>query len=774
MTTIEIENIYQQVRPIKIGFLVNKKNHLDFSKALLYNSMLWGWIYNIIIPIYSKTAKKSIKKEIIDLVETLEPDYIVNLTNKGIPKEINNLFDEKDTFKQSFLMEEKDFVKKKKWEYIFNIGIRINPILNQLLNDIDKDKIWFKKHNFINFSWDYENNLEILINIGYLSKSNINKCFNSINNNKIITNKKEFIEKYNDNITCLDVWKYLIKDYWNKWSMSIDFIYIWLKTSISDMVNFWNIRSSGREWLYVSFEDIDNYKSIINNMITNYYYKINDNWVYNTVWIIKWDTIDALKLNEKLKIIIHKKNKWKFSLQNWIPNFSAPAHTLVSKQIINPIIYHKDFNEKLIINNWYSETLKLKKPTFFSEEVEYRYNKPYYAVDLEINSYKIDNSTYSFPSDKSLHNLIKYKVYNWERLLKIWNKISKYIDWPRNDSLHIKKIKSFDIFIEYFKYYWIDIEKSKPWIIAEKIIEHLGWNIDNCRILKLEGVRELLRTLSTPLWKERTKERQLSNKKIREWIEISEIVKIINSKHKDKKDYFGILREDIYWKKWEGVLKYLYEKNIIRPWLTFECNNCFKKQWYWVEEFQKNFICKYCFKEQQVTLFNKNTNRWWKYKPDWLFIIPEWWQGSLATIISIWFLNHFDFHNKNNFIYSTSIDCKTKEWKKYECDYLWFIWNDLILWEAKNYTELVKKDFDKMIELWKYFNKKPILCFSILRSNFSEKEKKLILKVQEKWFRVIPLTNKDLNPYECYDRYNRYPMNIDELIEILLELNLST
>lgn len=771
MNWIEITNVNQKIRPIKIGFLVDKNQYKSVFEAVLYNSMLWWWNYNIIIPNFYKTSLKKIKNQSLDLIKTTNPDYIVNLTNKDFPKEIKEIF-----FKK-YLLEKSDFVKIKKQNYEFNLWIRIYPILNELLNDIEKDKLSSHQVSIINFWWTLKNNLDIVINTWYLWDSELYTCFEANKNNNNFTDKKFFIKNHYNSNNCLDIWKYLIKNFWGGWGLRKDIIYVWKKDSINDMINFWNIRATWINWLYVSFEDIDDYKKLINTIISDNYYKINQNWVYNMTSIIKWDSIDTILLSTKINTLIYRKNHGKFSVMNRVPKFSESWSSMVTKEIISDDFFHKEYREKFIINNWFSESLELKKPTFLSEEVEYRYKKPYYVIDLELNSYSRDNKkTFNIPSDDSLYKLIKYQIFNWERLLKVWDKISKFIDWPQSNSIYINKVKSFDIFYEYFKFYWIDIELSEPWVISEKIIEHLGWDIDNCRILKLKWVRDLLRKMSTPLWKERTKQRNKSNRIIRKWMEIQNIIKEISEINNSNNEYHGVLRTDIYWEKWIWVAKYLYEKNIIRPWMVFKCNNCFKEHWYWAEEFQKEFKCKYCFKKQKVTLFKDKADIWWKYKPDWLFMIPEWWQWSIATIVSIWFLHHlgFEFHDK--FTYLTSINCQSSNGEKYECDFLWFLWNELIIWEAKNYTELSKKDFTKMINLWKHFKTKPILCFSVLKDEFTEKEKKLIISTQKKGFKVIPLTRKELDPYDLHNRFswlrNQHPLKIDELIKNLVELNL--
>lgn len=164
------------------------------------------------------------------------------------------------------------------------------------------------------------------------------------------------------------------------------------------------------------------------------------------------------------------------------------------------------------------------------------------------------------------------------------------------------------------------------------------------------------------------------------------------------------------------------------------------------------------------------------YKPNWLFALPDGGQWSIATILSIWYLNHF-WSLSSNKLLLTSIDCKI-EWIKdpVECDFCVFYDHELIIGEAKNLTELKKKDIDNLTILWKKLKTKPILCFSTLKDEFSAKEQRLLKWVISLWFLILPLTRLDMDHYDSYERFEHskhpYPVNIRELAENLYSLNL--
>ncbi|GAG68627.1 unnamed protein product, partial [marine sediment metagenome] len=289
-----------------------------------------------------------------------------------------------------------------------------------------------------------------------------------------------------------------------------------------------------------------------------------------------------------------------------------------------------------------------------------------------------------------------------------------------------------------FKNNKIRIENSSNGIYAEKIIEYMG-GLEKCRIFKIRGVRSILNELSIAqgLTEETNKDTITFKKNLRFGITHSDLKNKISDKIPDRfggpnwdyKNYKDLIiyRGQQNTLNPEMVIDYLIDKKILRTGMKLLCDNCTKEDWYNISEFSETFICKYCFKKQNVGTLKKNE---WRYKLDGLFMIPDTGQGSLAVILSLWRFSHLSRYN--NYKYTTSINLYdiNDNYKKNEIDFSCMILipphfdYELIIGEATNFSEFTKDDFVKLSKLACKFSKKPYLCFCTLKDHFSNYEKK--------------------------------------------------
>jgi hypothetical protein len=315
----------------------------------------------------------------------------------------------------------------------------------------------------------------------------------------------------------------------------------------------------------------------------------------------------------------------------------------------------------------------------------------------------------------------------------------------------------------------------------------MWWHVDNCRIFKIKAVRDLLRELSTVLWNNEEQEKR-SKEKIKKWLPWNNIIDKLQKEQFDTTNVARLRHFHNYWNEGNEariIFEHLFNKWILHPGLLFKCENCLKSDWYSVKDFSDHFRCRYCFKDQQVQLMNENgQDNKRNYKPDWLFALPDWWQGSIAVITTLNRLYHFGIWR--NFYYITSINLIKKDnpQEKYECDFVWIINNEewdnceLILWEVKNYSCLTKKDFEKLLKVANSLAKKPMICLSIFRDEYSDDEKKNIKRFIKKWFLVLPFTRQELDPFDLYERFkdlrHPYTHSFIELSENLIRLNIDS
>ena len=87
---MEIINVNQTLRPIKLAFVVDYDDKKTILEVIRINSLLWGGVYNPIIPYFARKPKELAKdilfkrennEEIVKgYLEAYDPDYVINLS----------------------------------------------------------------------------------------------------------------------------------------------------------------------------------------------------------------------------------------------------------------------------------------------------------------------------------------------------------------------------------------------------------------------------------------------------------------------------------------------------------------------------------------------------------------------------------------------------------------------------------------------------------------------------------------------------------------------
>jgi hypothetical protein len=152
----------------------------------------------------------------------------------------------------------------------------------------------------------------------------------------------------------------------------------------------------------------------------------------------------------------------------------------------------------------------------------------------------------------------------------------------------------------------MDIERSEPGLRATRLIAQLG-GLRDCRVLKIRGVRNLLRKYGV----DESFTRSGAIEAIRDVDPATGAIgfdafKNLHIEHRSKPDM-----------KPDDVLRYLLERRVFRVGLELTCPNCQLTSWLHVDDVRTVSSCPYCDHSHDITPQLKDRD--WRYKRSGIF-----------------------------------------------------------------------------------------------------------------------------------------------------------
>lgn len=761
----------QKVLPIRFAFLVSFSDGESVINAVKYSTVLWGGLGNTIVPIWKKFPNREQKKGSLGLLTDFDPDFIVNLTSVPIPKEISDKYGKR-------ILSKAEFIKKEKEGLRFCCGLTILPLLNHLWTT-ETRSITGKSRALLlkNIKGRYLRYWSFVFGC-YPSDFDFSSNFVSALKSRELNASFVNLEKIgiDDFISPIDLTTFQLTRIGQGGAFASHSIYIGNPTDLRDLVDYWNIRASGCEILFVPTTHYKKFNKHISHMVKMGDYPINET-IQNQAEMQKGLSIKEYKFKEVCDWI-RDELKHNLSRRSFPPSWGA-RRKRISRDTVPCKYVDSESTCNLMFDGEHLSPLELIRPTFFKEDnvfQNYRrefHDKNYWANEIQLNDNYKNEHFFSLPNDPSLTDLAAYSfIFGSHDKVRLSEDGVIYYNNALLGEVHVNPVKTEEVIGQLFKKKGMELSPSPAGIFAQRIIEHMD-GIDGCRVFKIRGIREALI--------------ELSKQKPRFGMTHGDLRVIVGKRQTDKfggPNWDDSLYKDLvtYYKQPrpltpEVAIDSLFKKNVFRVGLRFTCQNCGKKDWYHLTEFDINFTCRYCFKNQHIGTLEGNAKKEWHYKTDGLFMIPNTGDGSLSVILTLWRLHHLTHGNSFKYVTSQNI----KGVKDGEVDFIVMMTNHfqmgnvMILGEARNYVDFSSKDVSKLIKIGSKFSPKPYLCFATLKDKFSDKEKIELKRVIKHGFGLIPLTRLELDPYDLYDRFdslkNKYAVTLEDFAFNVCALN---
>ena len=745
----------QKVRPIRFAFTVSYADIESVMDTVRYSTALWGGVGSVIVPIWKKFPNREQKKRSLGLLKDFDPDYIVNLSSIPLPKEITVDYEDRVLLRSEFIKKEKDTLR-------LGGGLSVLALLNHIwsteiksitgksraliLSDIKGRYSRYWSFVFGSYPKDFDFSTNF---ISALKSRKIKASFSNLG--KI---------GFDDFVSPVELTAYQLTRLGQGGGFSSHVVYIGDPTSLVDLVEFWNIRSSGCEILFVPITHYKKFDKHVSHLVKMGDYPINDR-VQNEAELQKGPSVKEKQFVE-ICDWIRDELKHNLTRRSGSPSWGS-GRRRVSRDAVPCKYIDSESTTNLMFDGENLTPLELIRPSFFKEDKVYQHfrrgfqSRNYWINEISLgDNYKNDHF-FDLPNDQLLSSLVARSCILGARdRVRLGEEGYIYYNDAFMGEVNIHPLKTEEVISELFRKRGMEISLSPAGVFARRIIEHME-DLDGCRIFKIRGVRDILI--------------KLSKHKPRLGMTYTALKDVVGKKKVDKyggPNWSDSIYGDLvtYYKQPrpltpEVAIDTLFRSNIFRAGLKFVCQNCGKKSWYHLTEFDINFTCRYCFKKQHIGPLEGTGKKEWHYKTDGLFRIPNAGDGSLSVILALWRLHHL-VHG-NSFKYLTSQDIKgvgsEKNIKDGEVDFViqmtnhYQMGNILILGEARNFIDFSSKNVSKLIKIGSKFSPKPYLCFATLKDKFSDKEIEQLKRVANHGFGLIPLTRLELDPYDLYDRF---------------------
>ncbi|MFH1544095.1 MAG: hypothetical protein ABIE03_06210 [Patescibacteria group bacterium] len=744
--------VFVKYRPIKVAFLVEKGDIDGLVKVAGINTLLWGGIYNPIIPV-----SPSNRDHVNQLLKLFNADVLYKVSETS---EIQTIYDELPYLRDPSHIGERIFyedwhTKKNLLAYLDSLSI-VNFYWEKEFRHTGKKF----KSNCLLLDWDSADKYSSLFSLmfGYFPDA-----YN------LRDNYKEAFEKgLKSKIDKLDVSTGLPKDLSKKITPIIatglelngygggfreDGIYIGEEQKFIDLVNFWNLRASGLSIKFLPKNDISRFKDYIQSYLSKLDKRPNRN----------------PNITESIAV------------------YHQDRHEDISAILKNFTISNKHFSlSHCDEHSWNGLNIKPKDFYFKSERTLAHIEKSYdsYSVSFALPEKKF--LVEGFDSQQSLvaeinpitetfHPRRTFKLPFLRELNEFYSREMCFDPWTvrvgdggigliiktDDNNLEVRPIKHEKIIKEIFRLAGYKAQVNQSGLLTDQIITSMREQhpLEACRVFKIRGVRELLKQL-TP------------NMKIK-W---SDATRTIWNKGQFK-NYEGLYIEarDKKTLDTQSTLNFLIKKNILRPHLkfyhrffarkNFKCRNCGLNENIKLSNYEGTYTCQYCKYEHSMSQYIVDdiqgvVNKYFTFTKSGLFSKSNNQEGAIPVVLTLLTLQRI-IHD-GEIIYSTAMNLEGDI--KCEVDFaVLSIKHGKIEFgiaecksegkKKKNQEDIDTKDVNNLKHLQDKLNDLGIDCYIILsktNDSFKDSELSLFKKLNEEDRHFVLLTNKELEPYEPY------------------------
>lgn len=759
-------------RPLRLAFLIQPSDRETLKKVFQINSTIWGGTYNPVIPLYRQTPshwkeypKQRINwKEIaLGYIQAFDPDIIVNCTSTPLPAYITHLKKitiELDEIWKEFRAEDKSYSPK----YAVGVFELLGDIFDKKFKHVRRFPYRVlltgeaKSLSLVWTAWfgQFPDDIQEAIKTDYAEALDIENVVPSTSVLKDI-----FL---NTNLFPQRVVRHEIKTRNTGWRHQGAYILYMDGNSVSDLVDFWNLRAMGKAVIPAptQLQGDPEFREFVKSFIRSEFRinRHNKKVTYGASFLRgrtqKMEAMQEFATSLDVPAFmkdVHPDGRF-ITLQHWYPRIwnewaidkdGARPSTIYSKEET----YEFDEVKERV-------SFEMVRPGFADK---YAFHDcPRYANEIYPRFYgEVEPLAEAFPSDYGRETIWALSDFGGMpdesrigrtgliRLIKLDRRMSWTLPIAEN------------VFAAWLKDKGLKVKLSSCGLLAKRIYTQLeGW----IAVLANRKVLDLFALMTKP-----SKESQ-------------------GLHFEDVKDR---LRPD------DGIehsnnhtFNTLAKKGIFSLGLTSQCPECTRHPWYPVASLNDELSCSLCAKKvSAIDAVSRKAN--WSLKLAGAFSVGNSADGAYSVLLSLDFFKKMDHLQQTPIRSFTAVD--EARGINLEADF-GLLWQEtvygesqegVVFGECKSYNEFEEEDFVKMQKLGKMFPG-AILAFCTLRESLTTKEIKALKRIakegRKQWKTerpinpVLILTGRELlthnrAPY-CWDDlpHPRHPREVRTLLDM--------
>jgi hypothetical protein len=618
-------------KPLRVGFLARSGHLEDLRKAAGMNSLLWGGIYNPIIPVTSGNTT-TFAEQLIDLFSV---DLLYPL---GPAPEIDALME-----KYRFLRDSANIASN-----IFYEDWKSKKQVIGLLDSKDiVDISWEKGHKdkpagyestFRLLKWDEGDPLANVLSLqfGFFpSEPDLKWDYATIFVKGL--HAREHMLPLGAPLPCeprnnfgpLDLTGAELKGYGGGFPWGGDGIYIGDSDSFDDLLTFWNLRAAGNSVVYLAKDEMERslpcaeaYLAFLASL-PNRHPNIEDKV---TLYHQLDDEVLGKSLRERLMggkgVIWHK-----ITEHSWNGLNIQPAYQVFTWQ--SATLHVERSYER------YAVHVELPDKTFLVSRDDSKVARQHMGVIIHAyGDFGHPGYTLKLPPVRALNEFYSREIAVDPWALRVEREGFSHIISATDESIDLYPLSKQLLVEKIFEVAGLRAQTSQPGLIARKIIEKIG-GLEDARVLKIKGVRKILQNYAAD-----------------DSISRSEATKIIYENDFAKHHGLYIEAREAPDLTSSAVFDYLLKKDFFRAGLELVCVHCRLPSWLTLRNIDDAWVCEYCGGQNQTSTQLKSRGDW-RFRKSGLFAKDNNQEGAIPVLLTLLTLGRILDHA--DFTYSTAL-----------------------------------------------------------------------------------------------------------------------
>lgn len=364
---------------------------------------------------------------------------------------------------------------------------------------------------------------------------------------------------------------------------------------------------------------------------------------------------------------------------------------------------------------------------------------------LEVTTFRnvISQPEYMFPPPPvaALNDFYGRQLWYFREAVRAMPQGLAFFIGASDQNFQIRGIGTYDIIQQLFNLAGIQVQRSKPGLIARQLIQQFG-DLQACRVLKIPGVRALIEKYGPT----ESFVRSHAIQTIRDLDFAAH-----TSLYIEKRSHQSLTPDDVF--------AFLLNKEVFRAGLELECPNCQLSFWKRVDDLVTKLPCDYCGKVFNITPQLQHRGDW-RFRRSGLFGATNHQEGSIPVLLTLQQIET-SIH-EHPLSYTTalkldglSVDCET-DFVVIHSGYDGTV--EVVLSECKTGDEISEADVNNIsavADKLEAVGLKGFLLFS-KTTHFSPQEIDRCKNARPRAFGgTILLSARELEPYFMYERASK-------------------